>query len=235
VVLDEMLSRAFGARTRAPGELTALLDEVTELVRRVVTLRTASYDAQASLERIELAGRERRAQLGFAVDELGIDGSRTKAELRAAREAQSLAESACLDARARFESAHKELVVWEGRSGFLEPWPELAEAYRGVASAVDTWRSAREGERRAQANAEAFERAESDLAFQIRELRASITNQEDELDRERNSCRSIIESNGKTADSIEARLVELLTTFCRPLRSRPELAPLFRELEAQAA
>src|SRR5690606_27537116 len=43
VVFDQMLTKAFGSKTRAPGELTALLEEAHDLVRRVLELRRESY------------------------------------------------------------------------------------------------------------------------------------------------------------------------------------------------
>ena len=234
-VLEQMLSRAFGAKQRAPGELTGLLDEVNQVVRKVVKLRAESMDAQRTLEKIDLRGRERRAQLGFAVDQLGVDGSKAKEDLRAAREAQKRGEDECKAARERFEAAHKEVVIWEGRSGFLEPWSDLAQAYRGIADAVDEWNAYRGEERRAQEAAEGAERASNDLDFQIRELRAALAKHEQDLDDEREKCRDSIKANGNEADGLEGQLLELTTRFCQPLRARPELAPLFKELETEAA
>ncbi len=234
-VLEQMLSRAFGAKQRAPGELTGLLDEVNQVVRRVVKLRGESMDAQRTLEEIDLRGREKRAQLGFAVDQLGVDGSKAKEELRAASDAQKHAEDECKGARERFENAHKEVVIWEGRSGFLEPWSDLAQAYRGVADAVDEWNAYRGEERRAIEASEVAERASNDLEFQIRELRGALAKHQQDLDDEREKCREAIHSNGNEADVLESQLLDLTTRFCQPLRARPELAPLFKELEIEAA
>ena len=234
-VLEQMLSRAFGAKQRAPGELTELLDQVNAAVRKVVTLRSESMEAQRELEAIDLRGREKRAQLGFAVDQLGVDGSKSKEELRAARDSQKRAEDDCKAARERFELTHKEIVIWEGRSGFLEPWSDLAAAYRASADAVDEWNAYRGEEKRSIEAAEIAERGANDLDFQIRELRAALTKHEELLDAERSKCRERIESNGREADALETQLLELTTQFCQPLRERPELAPLFKELEEEAA
>jgi serine/threonine-protein kinase len=234
-VLEQMLSLAFGSKQRAPGELTKLLDEVNTVVREVVRLRSESLEAQRTLEEIDLRGREKRAQLGFAVDQLGVDGSKSKEDLRRAHDAQKHAEEDCKAARDRFELAHKEVVIWEGRSGFVEPWSDLAQAYRGVADAVDEWNAYRGEERRAIEAAETAERGATDVDFQIRELRNALVKHEHELDEEREKCRERIETNAKAADALESQLLDLTTRFCQPLRARPELAPLFKELESETA
>jgi serine/threonine-protein kinase len=234
-VLEQMLSRAFGAKQRAPDELTGLLDEVNTLVREVVGLRGESMDAQRTLEEIDLRGREKRAQLGFAVDQLGVDVSKSKEDLKRARDAQKHAEDDCTAARERFLGAQREVVIWEGRSGFLEPWSDLAQAYRSVADAVDEWNAYRGEERRSQEASEVADRLANDLEFQLRELRGALTKHEADLDEARAKCRERIAKNGTEADARETHLVELTTRFCRPLRARPELEPLFKELETEAA
>jgi tRNA A-37 threonylcarbamoyl transferase component Bud32 len=234
-VLEQMLSRAFGTKQRAPADLTGLLDEINRLVRDLVKLRAESMDAQRGLEEIDLRGREKRAQLGFAMDQLGVDGSKAKEELRTARDAQKRTEDECKEARGRFELAHKEVVIWEGRSGFLEPWSDLAQAYRGVADAVDEWNAYRGEEKRAHEAAEVSERNATDIEFQIRELRAALEKHEKDLDEERAKCRERIESNGNAADAMETQLLDITTKFCQPLRARPELAALFKDLEMEAA
>ena len=235
LVLDQMLSRAFGARNRAPGELTQLLEQVNRLVRRFAALRTESFQSQKMLEEIETKGREKRQRLGFAVDQLGVDASKAKEDLRTVRETQRRSEEESKGARARYEAAHKDAMYWEGRAGFMEPSTDLAAAYRAVADAVDEWIAIRTEERKAQESAEASERVANDLDFQIRELRTALQKHEQELDDARAKCQEQIQKHGREADRIEAELFELTTRFCQPLRARPELAPLFKELEIEAA
>jgi eukaryotic-like serine/threonine-protein kinase len=62
-----------------------------------------------------------------------------------------------------------------------------------------------------------------------------LKKQEAELDGERAKCEARIQDLGKEADRLETDLLELTTRFCKPLRARPELAPLFKELETEAA
>ncbi|MDB4946625.1 MAG: serine/threonine protein kinase [Labilithrix sp.] len=231
-VLEQMLSAAFGEKHRAPPELRALLVQVNELVRRVVTVREANLALQRKLEEIDLRGREKRAQLGFAVEKLGVDASHSKEDVRDAKEAFTRAAEHCAAARSAFADVHKEVIVWEGRSGFLEPWADLSDAYRNVAAAVDAWRVVREEEKRAQAASETAERVASDLEFQIRELRTALAQHEQDLDDEREKCRAEMENSGSEADAIEGQLLELTSRFCQPLRARPELSMLFRELES---
>lgn len=234
-VLEQMLARAFGAKARAPNELTTILEQANDLVRRVVELRGESLKVQEELEQIDCRGREKRAQLGFAVDQLGVDASKAKEDLRSAREASRRCEEEARDARGRYETAHKEALFWEGRCGFMEPSTDLALAYRSIADAVDEWIALQQETRRSQEIADAAERVANDLDFQLRELRAALTKHEQELDDAREKCEQIIHTQGGQAEVVENELIELTARFCQPLRTRPELAPLFKELETEAA
>lgn len=234
-VFEQMLARAYGERGRAPSELGALLDEVSEKANRVVQLRAKGLQAQGALEDIETKGREKRTQLGRALDQLGVDGSKAKEDLRAARDATKRAHDATTAARARFEQAHREAMYWEGRSGMAEPWPDLSIAYRRAADAVDEWARVVSEERAAAAAADAAERLVDDVEFQIRELRTAIHKHEHDLDEQKTTRQDEIERHGTDADRLETELFELATRFCKPLRTRPELAPLFEELETESA
>ena len=120
-VLEQMLATAFGAKARAPGDLTSMLEQANDRVRKVVSLRLQTFEAQDALEQLDGKGREKRAQLGFAVDQLGVDASKAKEDLRAARDTLRRSEDETRGSRERYEAALKEAMFWEGRCGFLEP------------------------------------------------------------------------------------------------------------------
>ena len=234
-VLEQMLATAFGAKTRAPSELTRLLEDANGLVREVVRLRLEAFKAQKAVEQIDAKGRDKRARLGFAVDQLGVDASKAKEDLRTARDTLRRNEEETRAARRRYEAAHKEALFWEGRCGFLEPSTDLAQAYRAIADSVDAWIAFQQEVRRAQETVDAADRLANDLDFQLRELRGALATHEQDLDDARGECEERIQVHGKEAERLEAELFELMARFCQPLRTRPELAPLFRELETEAA
>ena len=182
-----------------------------------------------------MRGRDGRQRFGFAVDALGIDTSKAKDEVRAARaQAADLAER-IKQAQTRFMAAHKEITYWEGRSGFREPYADLSKAYRAAADDVDAWLAIRKEEQKAALACETADRNVSDLEFQIRELRAALANHEQEIEAEQRKCEHQITDLGKLAETLETELMALTARFCEPLRRRPELGPLFKELEAEAA
>jgi serine/threonine-protein kinase len=234
-VLEQMLTTAFGPKAKAPAELNQILDQANEIVRKVVGLRMESFKHQEKIQSLDQKGREKRAQLGFAVDQLGVDASKAKEELRSARETQKRAEEETKVARGRFEAAHKEALFWEGRCGFLEPSADLAQAYRAIADAVDEWIALQAEGRATQEIVEHAERTANDLDFQLRELRTALSDHEKQLDDERAKLEAIVNQQAEEADRLEMELMELTARFCRPLRGRADLAPLFKELELDVA
>lgn len=90
-------------------------------------------------------------------------------------------------------------------------------------------------ERAAQAVVEEKERLVTDLDYQIAELRAALANHEQGIDRDRDATQKRLVELNAGAERAEAQLVALATTFCTPLRARPELGPLFQQLESDAS
>ena len=231
-LFEQMASRAYGPNV--PDGQARTMEELRRLVRELAELRAANAKEQRTLEKIDDQGRDARQRLGFAVDALGLDASKARDELRGAR--ADLEEPAIGARRAieAFTEAQRELVTWEGRSGQREPYRQLAEAYRKCAEIVDEWLIVRKTERDAQSVLENKERAVADLEYQIAELRAALAKHEQSIDRERSAAQKRAVELNTRQEATEARVLKLATTFCAPLRARPDLGPLFHRLEAFA-
>ncbi len=231
-VFEQMLARA-----PAPGrkELEKTLGDVRRLVKELAEARNASDKTQQKLEEIDARGRDGRQRFGFAVDALGVDASKARDDVRAARADVEKHAPAAKAAREAYVAAQREVVSWEGRSGGHEPYAQLAQAYRACADAVDAWTTARKKERAAQVTVEDKERMVTDLDFQITELRTALANHEKRVDEERDAMQKQLVTMNERVEKIEGQLLQLATRFCEPLRTRPELGPYFQQLESEAA
>jgi serine/threonine-protein kinase len=232
-VFQEMLSHAYGSAP--PYAMASLLDQIRARIPRIAAFRTKSMEEQSALAAIEEKGREGRQRLGFAVDALGLDASRAKDEVRVVEAHLMTVRERAEHAVSDFRAAHVEILRWEGRSAFQEPYPDLAQAYRQAATAVDAWSTDREAERRANLLRESNDRKVSDLEYQIQALRAALATHEREVETERDVRERQMLEFGKQADVLEAELVGLVACFCEPLRARPELSLLFEQLEGDVA
>jgi serine/threonine-protein kinase len=232
-LFEQMSSRAYGANV--PGAQSRTLGEIKRLVAEINEVRGASAKEQRAVETIDANGRDGRQRLGFAVDALGLDASKARDELRAARTELEKPALATRRAAKAYADSQRELITWEGRSAGIEPYRQLADAHRRSAETVEAWLIERKKEREAQSSLERKEQGVSDLEYQIGELRAALAKHEAGIDRDRDAAQKRAVELSARLDGIEQRLLQLASAFCAPLRMRPELGPLFQRLESSQA
>ncbi len=232
-VFEEMLKRAFGQQ--APREADRVLGELKSNLEKVTALRSSAVKEQRELEAIDERGREGRQRFGFAVQALGVDASKVKDELSKLRARLPMAEAENERLAQEYRAAHEELVTWEGRAGFQDPHRELARAHGECARIVEAWIGARQTEKQIRHDLEEKEKASADLEYQIQELRTALGHREEAVENEHVATEKRLIDLNQQAERLEVALVKLATSFCEPLRSKPELGPLFRELESEAA
>lgn len=172
-------------------------------------------------------GRERIAEQMDAINE---QAKAIRAELRPLQIASERHGDKAVEFPDKALEAHKEVIRWEGRSAFREPYRELAEAYRTMAGLYDKWWGVRSAQ--LSCDSEASEKSEqlNTLDAQLDELREALRVHESNLSAELASCEQSLAELGQHADAIEPELLGLATRFSAPLRSKPELGGCFREL-----
>lgn len=229
LVFEQMLLRAWSATP--PAEVKQLFIRIQKLVRDIGLHRTEAMQEQRKLGALEARLRDGRQRLGFAVDALGVDVSRVRDALREARTAADAGKAMC-DAHAnQFRQTQRDVLLWEGRSAFVEPSAELGRAYRTASDQMDAWVLAGSKQLHLQEHAASLASTASDLEYQLDELRAGLTRLEQSAEQERSSIQARASEILQRADTLEQDLLQAASEFCTPLRSRHHMEDLFQELE----
>ncbi len=229
LIFEQMLTRAFGKAP--PPDVKELFIRIQRLVRDIGLHRSDAVKEQRKLAALDAKLREGRQRFGNAMDALGIDVSRARQQARDARTKAELAGQDCDAARERYRHAHAQLISWEGRCAFVEPFAELAEAYGTAAQLVELWLQARHEQQRLEAEADSLDGVVTDLEYQLNEIRAGLTRFEQSSEEELAGTQARAADLVRQADALEQELILAATDFCTPMRARPNMQSLFHELE----
>jgi tRNA A-37 threonylcarbamoyl transferase component Bud32 len=224
-LFDRMFKRA-----GAPPDLQRTAETLQAHAMRISELLTLAQNEAKTLSAIEEEGYRDRFSIGRAMDAKSSDASSYRAEARTARARVVPLGVKAQAFKPQVQAAHKDLVIWEGRSGFAEPYRELARAYKKLGELCEQWFVARHAELDAEGMAGDRERTLGEIDTQIRELRTRLVEVDDSTERRRREGLEKLSAMGTEADRLEVELLHLASRFCGPLRSKPELGQLFQEL-----
>ncbi|MEM9188040.1 MAG: protein kinase [Myxococcota bacterium] len=230
VLFDQMLRRVYPSGA-APPPMRSALEEIRSTLADIHNLRSQGLRAQRELEAMEQNAREGRERLGNAVQTLGEDLSNARAAARSAVTEVQPYFDADAQAEQSYRRRHAALDALGGYSEMNEPRADLVGALRETVDALDRWVMSRGAADKARRWIDAKQSDVSDLEFQIKALRQQLQRVEEQYEVDRAANESALRENGKTVETLEAKLLELASRFCDPLRSRRDLGDLFAQLE----
>lgn len=231
-IVESMLQKAFGTIGNAPPDIKFTWQHVEAHQKKIEDLRNKAVDGQKGIEELSQKGRDTKERIGKMAGDLGQEASAAKEALRISKEALTAAAAECTKLRSQYTHVQRDVLAWEGRSGLREPYPELAEGYRKLASIVDMWILARTDERSAAADVSSKESAVGDLEAQIHGIRAALQSREQELELDLVDREETMRKIESDAARMEVELLTMLSRAIEPLRERADLAPFFSELNA---
>ena len=226
-IVEQIMQAVHGAV--APPDALATLRVMKVCANELASLRERGATEQKSLDQMHRDWKEGRIQQGKAMDELTIHVSKLREEARVLRTGVVPLSKNTKSFLPRIREAHKKIRFWEGRSGFQEPYRELAEAYRDLADLVDLWHDARHAELEVEAAAVEKEKQAAEIDQQIRELRHNLVVADRSMEEVKAKHQAAIIEVGQRADMLELELMRHCGRLCNPLRGRADFAPLAHE------
>ncbi len=209
------------------------LSAIVERVDRLASLgKRASFELEnhTSTTVRALSGRERlAAQISKATE----GGEVIRKRIAAHKSEAFVCGERASEFKPRVLESHREVIQWEGRSGFTEPYQELATAYRNVADLITAWWEARQAQLEHNRGIEVEREKLRSIDGEVDEIRQSLRIHESNIGGELDAAEAALGALGNEADRIELELLDLASRFTAPLRSKPELGPQFSALTAR--
>ena len=219
-----------GFPSGAPEQTHAMLTAITGRVSELGELGTRGLQQHNDMDGVLRRAREGRKAIAEQMDALNDSAKSVRKELyplRIAAERHGEKVRAFPD---QVVECHREVTRWEGRSGFTEPYQQLAAAYRQIADLVDKWWGVRNAQLTCEREVADKESQLVDVDAQLEEFRQALRVHESNLSAELEACQQSLAQLGTHADKLELELLDLASRFSAPLRSKPELGACFREL-----
>ncbi|MEM6791408.1 MAG: protein kinase [Myxococcota bacterium] len=227
-IFSRMVEMGFpGGPPPATGDA---LRRVNELVDQLEGFADHGVTAHESLRGARRRAREGRHRIAAQMAELNDRATEVHRDVEPLRIAAARHGEKAKDFPERARTLHTEVVRWEGRSGFTEPYQELATAYRELSELMDQWWAVRRAQLACEADASERREELAQFSEQLDELREALRVHESNLSEELTSLETTLADLGRKADACELELLDAVSRFSAPMRSKPELGGCFREL-----
>jgi serine/threonine-protein kinase len=207
-----------------------MLQMIQGRVGEIAEIGNKALYQHGTLADVLARAREGRESIARQMDGLNASAHGVRKQLQPLRTTAEQHGDKAAPYPAEMRHLHRELMRWEGRSAFSEPYRELAAAHRELADVIDRWWEVRSAQLACERQAEEQEEGLRELESQHDELREGLRIHESNLAAEVEACESALRSLGQEADKLELELLDLASRFSAPLRSKPELGACFREL-----
>lgn len=195
---------------KLPHAVRQQLTEAEALVDELTATRQGAILLETQLEAISEEAHTARLRLGTAVDALGSDLSRLREAARDSFLQREVVAQEAEEARRHVVACEANALAFGAAQQMERASLPMANAFRMLAIAIETWaekqrvldRSSSEHGKRAQ--------AQSDLAFQIEELRAALRQNESEAAAKVERLGKQLESSWEKEQDLEAAAMRAL-------------------------
>jgi len=214
-----------------PDNIQRSLAELGQKADALEQLASQARGHHQGLDDVLRRARDGRLRIAAQMLELSRQVAALRGDLQPPKIAAKRHADKAAALQAELQAAHREVIRWEGLSGFREPYMELAQAYRRAADLVESWWSVSGAQKTCATDGGDKEQQLGGLDARLEELRQALRIHESNLDAELSACERALSELGSQADAVHPEILSLATRLVAPLRAKPELASCFKELE----